>query len=118
MHKSLDLWDDVDRLYVSRKGGGRGLSSIDDYIKRREGRLITATRNNRQHKYQQNKNGENKKLCGYFEQQTNEFSLEKTWTCLRGILRENESLFISAQNSVRTVKARINKTQQNCRLCW
>ena len=49
--------DDVDRLYVSRKEGGRGLANIEDsvdasmqwlesYIIKRGGRLITMTRNN------------------------------------------------------------------------
>ena len=51
MHKALHPRDDVDRLYVSRKEGGRGLTSIevsvdesiqqlDDYIEKHEG-LIT-----------------------------------------------------------------------------
>ena len=30
MHKALHPRDDVDRLYVSRKEGGRGLASIED----------------------------------------------------------------------------------------
>ena len=56
MHKALYSRDDVDRLYVSRKGG-RGLTSIEDsvdasiqrledYIQNRGGRLIAAIRNN------------------------------------------------------------------------
>ena len=56
MHKALHPRDDVDRLYVSRKEGGRGLASIEDstdasiqrlkdYIQKYEGGLITATRN-------------------------------------------------------------------------
>ena len=56
MHKALNLRDDVDRLYISRKEGGRGLTSIensvdasiqrlDEYIEKHEGGLITATRN-------------------------------------------------------------------------
>ena len=32
MHKALYPRDDVDRLYVSRKEGGRGLVSIKDRI--------------------------------------------------------------------------------------
>ena len=55
-HKALHLRDDVDRLYVSRKEGGRGLAIIDDsvdasiqrledYIEKYERGLITATRN-------------------------------------------------------------------------
>ena len=56
MYKVLFHRDDVDRLYVSRKEGGRGLASIEDsvdvsiqrledYIEKHEGGLITATRN-------------------------------------------------------------------------
>ena len=32
MNKALHPRDDADRLYVSRKGGGRGLTSIEDGI--------------------------------------------------------------------------------------
>ena len=57
LRKALHSRDDVDRLYVSRKGGGRGLSCIEDrvdasiqwledYIEKRVGRLITTTKNN------------------------------------------------------------------------
>ena len=53
--KQMDPRDDVDRLYVSRKEGGTGLTSIEDsvdtsihrleyYIQEHEGGLITATR--------------------------------------------------------------------------
>ena len=56
IHKVLHPRDDVDRLYVSRKEGRRGLASIEDnvdasiqrledYIEKYEGGLITATRN-------------------------------------------------------------------------
>ena len=55
MHKALHTRDDVHRLYVPRKERGRGLASIqdsvdasiqplEDYTKKREGRLITAIR--------------------------------------------------------------------------
>ena len=55
MHKALHPRDDVDRLYVSRKEGGRGIDSIEDsvdasirwledYIQKHEG-LFTAVRN-------------------------------------------------------------------------
>ena len=54
MYKALYPRDDVDGLYVSRKGGRRGLASIKDsidasiqrlkdYIQKHEGGLITAT---------------------------------------------------------------------------
>ena len=53
MHKALNPRDNVDRLYVSRKEGGRGLTSIEDsadasiqrlevYIQKHDGGLITA----------------------------------------------------------------------------
>ena len=56
MHKALHPRDYVNRLYMSRKQGGRGLDSIEDsvsasiprledHIEKRRGRLITATRN-------------------------------------------------------------------------
>ena len=32
MHKALHPRDDVDRLHVSRKEGGRGLASIEDNV--------------------------------------------------------------------------------------
>ena len=57
MHKALHPKDDVDRLHVLRKEGGRGLASIDDsvdtsiqrlkdFIEKNERGLITAIRNN------------------------------------------------------------------------
>ena len=56
MHKALHPRDDVDRLYVSRKEGGRGLASIEDsvdasiqrledYVEKHEQGLITSVRN-------------------------------------------------------------------------
>ena len=56
MHKALHPRDDVDRLYVSRKEGGRGLANIEDtvdasiqrledYIEKHERGLITTIRN-------------------------------------------------------------------------
>ena len=58
IHKALHPRDDIDRLYALRKGGWKGLASIDDsidapiqrleeYIKKRRGILITATKNNK-----------------------------------------------------------------------
>ena len=56
MHKALHPRDNVDRLYVSKKEGGRGLTStedsidtsiqqLEDYIEKHEGELITDIRN-------------------------------------------------------------------------
>ena len=57
MHQALHPRDDVDRLYVPRKKGGRRLACIEDsvdtyiqrledYIEKHERGLITAIRNN------------------------------------------------------------------------
>ena len=56
MHKALHPRDDVDKLFVWRKEGGRGLASIEDsvdaslqrledYIEKHEEGLITAIKN-------------------------------------------------------------------------
>ena len=56
MHKAFHPRDNVDRLYVSRKEGGKGLASIEDtvdasiqrledYIEKYERGLITSIRN-------------------------------------------------------------------------
>ena len=141
MHKALHLRDDVDRLYVSRKEGGRGLASIEDsvdasiqrledYIEKHEGGLITAIRNNtdntidnRMTKTRKQK-WEEKQLHRCFKRLINHLSLDKTWTGLRkgNFKRETESLLMASQNSaIRTnhIEARIDNTQENskCRLC-
>ena len=61
-----------------------------------------------------------KQLYGRFKRIINDCLHEKTWTWLRkgNFKRETESLRIAAQNNViRTnqIKARIHKTQQNCK---
>ena len=140
MHKALHPIDDVDRLYVSRKQGGRGLASIEDtvdasihrledYIEKYERGLITTIRidtdntiNERMTTTRKQK-WEEKQLYGRFKRLIN-ISHQKTWTWLRkgNLMRETESLLIAAQdNAIRTnhIKVRIDKTQQNskCRLC-
>ena len=56
MHKALHPRDDVDRLYLSRNDGGRGLTCIEDsvdasiqrfkdYIEKNKRRLITTRKN-------------------------------------------------------------------------
>ena len=79
MHKALHPRDDVDRLYVPRKEGGRGLASIEDsvdtsiqrledYIEKHERGLITAIRNNTDNtiddKNQETKNGKENNSMG------------------------------------------------------
>ena len=140
MHKALHPRDDVDRLYVSRKEGGRGLSTIEgtvdasiqqleDYIEKHERGLITTIRNdtdntiNERMTTTRKQKSEGKQLSGRFKRLINNISHQKTWTWLRkgNLKRETESHLIAAQeNAIRTnhIKARIDKTQQNskCRL--
>ena len=94
MHKELNPRDEVDRLYVSRKEGGRGLASIEDtvdasiqpledYIEKHERGLITAIRNdtdntiddrmttNRKQKWEENQ------LYGRFKRLINNISHQK-----------------------------------------
>ena len=141
MHKALHPRDDVDRLYVSRKEGGRGLASIEDnvdasiqrlenYIEKHERGLITIIRNDTHNTIDERmtttrkQKWEGKQLYWCFKRLINNISNQKTWTWLRkrNLKREAESLLIAAQdNAVRTNhnKARIDKTQQSskCRLC-
>ena len=132
MHKALHPRDDVNRLYVSRKEGGRGLASIEDsvdasiqqlegYIEKHERGLITAIRNDtantiddRMTKTRKQK-WEKKRLYRRFKRLINNISHRKTWTWLRkgNLKRETEYLLIAAQhNAIRTndIKARIDKT--------
>ena len=140
MHKALHPRDDVDRLYVSRKEGRRGLASIEDsvhssirledYIEKHKQGLITAIRNNTDNTIDnrmtitRKQKWEVKQLYGCFKWLINNISHNKTWTWLRkgNLKRETESLLMAVQNNtIRTnhIKVRIDETQQNskCRLC-
>ena len=147
MHKALHRRDDIDRLYASRKEGEEDsptlkIASIhclcsvihrlcrfrqfEDYIKKNQESLFTATRNNsriNRTTITRKQKWEEKQLYEYFKRQTSEISHEKTWTWLRkgNLKRETESLPMAApNNAIRTnyIKAKIDKTQQDskCRL--
>ena len=115
MHKALHPRDNVDRVYVSRKEGGRGLASIkdsvgasiqrlEDYIQKHGGGLITAIRNenntmdNRMTIARKQK-WEGKQLYGRFKRLINNIAHDKTWTWLRkgNFKRQTEYLLIAAQ---------------------
>ena len=122
MHKALHPRDDVDRLYVFRKDGGRGLASIEDsidasiqqlkdYIEKHERELITAIRNNTDNTMDdrmtttRKQKWEEKQLYGRFKRLINNISHQKTWTWLRkgNLKRETECLLIAAQDhAIRT----------------
>ena len=140
IHKTSHPRNDVDRLYASRKEGGRGLASIEDsvdasiqpledYIGKHERGLITSIRNNTDNTIDnrmitRKQKWEEKQLNERFKRLINNISHDKNWTPLRkgNLRRETKSLLITAKNNaIRTnhIKARIDKTQQNnkCRLC-
>ena len=86
MHKALHPRDYVDRLYVSRKEGVRGLASIEDsvdaliqrlkdYIEKHERGLITTIRNDTDNmlddRMTSRKKWEEKQLYGRFKRLTN-----------------------------------------------
>ena len=95
MHKSLHPRYDVDRLYVLRREGKRGLASIEDsvdasiqqledYIEKHRGRLITAKRNNTDNTrisrttITRKQKWEEKQLYGRFKRLTSDIQHEKT----------------------------------------
>ena len=113
MHKALHPRDNVDRLYVPRKEGERGLASIEDsvdtsiqrledYIEKHERGLISAIRNNTDNTIDnrmtrtRKQKWEGKQLHGRFKRLINNISYDKTWTWLKkkkkgNFKRETES---------------------------
>ena len=100
IHKAVHSRDVVDRLYVSRKEGERGLTSIEDsvdasiqrledYIGKHEQGLITAIRNNTDSTIDnrmtitRKQKWEEKQLYGRFKRLINNISHDKTWTWQR-----------------------------------
>ena len=94
MHKALHPKDDIGRLYVPRKKGGRGLASIEasvdtsiqrleDYIEKQERGLITAIRNKTDNTIDNRmtitrEKWEGKRLYGRFKRLINNISRDKT----------------------------------------
>ena len=138
---------DVDRLYIHRKDGGRGLIAIEDcvelavrglevYIYGSEERLLHAARGDREDgleaasvlkkakKQKRLEDWEDKALHGQYLRQTKEVRSEESGVWLQNgdLKRETESLIVAAQNqSIRTnlVKTKIDKSQKDTlyRLC-
>ena len=98
---------DLKRLAITQNSVKKNKTTIDDCVKKT-------------HKKSRKQKWEEKQLYGRFKRLISDISHEKTWTWLRkeNLERETESPTIAAQsNAVRTnhIKARIDKTQQNCR---
>ena len=146
MHKALHPKSNVDRLYVPRKEGGRGLISVADvtktailglqkYIQESEEKLISAARkleqvseSAKEFKSRRAKecrqNWIDKAMHGQFIRQTEAVAAKETWAWLSrgGIKRETETLILAAQEqAIRTnqIKAKIDRTQEDClcRMC-
>ena len=100
MHKALHPRDDIDRLYVYIKEGGRGLASIEDtvdasiqrledYIEKYERGLITTIRNDTDNTIDdrititRKQKWEEKQLYGRFKRVINNISHQIIWTWLR-----------------------------------
>ena len=134
MHKALHPRDVVDRLYVSRKEGRRGLASIEDsidasiqrledYMQKDDEGLITIIRNDTDNTMDnkmtitRKQKWKGKQLYGCLKRLINNISHDKTWTWLRkgNFKRETESLLIATENNAVTtnhLKARIDKTKK------
>ena len=138
---------DVDRLYIPRKEGRRGLISIEDcvelairglevYADGSDERLIQAARGDkidgleaarvlkRSKKEKKSEDWEEKNLHGQNFRQSKEVRSGQCWAWLqnRDLKRETESLIVAAQNqSIRTnlVKVKIDKSHGDslCRVC-
>ena len=147
IYGALHPKSNVDRLYIPRKEGGRGLISIKDcvklairglevYVHGCEERLVQAARGDKidglaaasvlkRSKIEKRlKDWEEKVLNGQYLRQTKEVRSDQCWAWLQNgdLKRETESLIVAAQNqSIRTnlAKARIDKSQGGslCRMC-
>ena len=123
VYGALHHESDADRLYIPRKEGGRGLTSIEDcvelairglevYVHGSEERLIQAARGDkidgleaasalkRSKKEKRAEDWKEKVLHGQYLRQTKEKRSDQCWTWLQNgdLKREKESLLVAAQN--------------------
>ena len=123
MHKAFHPRDDVDRLYVGRKDGGRGLISIEECVENsvlglREcvenssERLIRAAKDwyevseesvddlKRRRAAERKERWKEKPMHGQFIRQTMDIADDMSWAWLRNgtLKRETESLITAAQD--------------------
>ena len=147
IYGALHPKSDVDRLYIPRKEGRRGLISIEDcfelairglevYVHGSEETLIKAARGGkidgleaasplkRSKKEKRLEDWEEKVLHGQYLRQTKEVRSDQCWAWLQNgdLKMESESLIVAAQNlSTRAnlVKAKIDKSHGDslCRVC-
>ena len=144
---ALHIKSVVDRLYIPRKEGGRGLISTEDcvelairglevHVHETEERLILTARRDKidgletasvlkkSKKQKRLEDWEENVLHGQYLRQTKEVRSGQCWSWLQNgdLKRETENLIVVAQNqSIRTnlVKAKIDKSQGDslCKVC-
>ena len=141
MHNALHPKSNVDRLYLPRKDGGRGLLGVEDtvniakvslkrYVNNSTERLLSSLRIieddefieseadvKKRKRTERKENWKEKTLHGKFLRQTDAITGEDRWLWLKqGNLKgETESLILAAQEqAVRTnvIKAKIDNTQE------
>ena len=147
IYEALHPKSDVDRLYIPRKEGGRGLISIEDCVELAikglemdvhgsDERLIQDARRDkidgleaasvlrRSKKEKRLEDWEEKVPHGQYLRQTKEVRSDQclAWLQNGDLKRQTESLIVAAQNqSIKTnlVKAKIDKSQGDslCRVC-
>ena len=142
MHNGLHPKSNVDRIYIPREEGGRGLISVEDcvesvtlglerYINDSDERLIKAARkisgghnNETEVEYKIRKKNERKEqwrekvMHGQFVRQTEEILGNESWFWLKkgSLKRETESLIMAVQEqalATNLMKARIYQTQED-----
>ena len=147
MHKALHPKSDVDRLYLPRNEGGRGLQSaqdtielailgLDNYVRNSHEKLMTAAREDSnedletEQEFKQRKHCERKGrwcekvLHGQYPRQTKDLVPKEScrWLKEGNIKRETESLIFAAQEEAlrkNQIKAKIDQSQADdkCRMC-
>ena len=141
MHNALHPKSNVDRLYLPRKDGGRGLLGVENtvniakvslkrYVSNSTERLLSSLRiieddafieseadAKKRKRTERKENWKEKTLHGQFLRQTDDIAGEDRWVWLKqgNLKRETESLILAAQEqAIRTnvIKAKIDNTQE------
>ena len=141
MHNALHPKSNVDRLYLPRKDGGRGLLGVEDtvhiataslqrYVRKSTEKLLSSLATiegdeviepdsdlKQQKRMERKESWKEKALHGQFLRQTDEIAGDARWLWLKhgNLKRETESLILAAQEqAIRTnaIKAYIDKSQE------